>query len=373
MRERRELAELEVFITRDVVVSTNSREHLGLLDRIDAEVGLEVEIQVEHVGRIVGRLGHNSNHHLFDVVGSCRRGRCLDNNRFRHIPRRRCFHRSDRLRRSQRLYRSTLRRSLVPHAQAPVLDFELGVVVTAEFGEPRVPASPIGDTIVVTELIGIAPASVRRRHPADERHRQLRTEASSEAQCVLYGVAAAGRQVQAPELRIDFLIVRYGRHDTGLKRLDCNDVFDAGAHRVSREALRVGDHDLVSLVAEYRAQCEDFGRRAAAARWRIRLVRHEHRLRCQLFTRDAVLAFGFRDQLFHDGRYVVDIEPCTMECAVCRDRTQHLGDRLQASFPRRVCGLHDERSGAHTRDHAVATPVERRCRILRVLVGRRST
>ena len=49
-------------------------------------------------------------------------------------------------------------------------------------------------------------------------------------------------------------------------------VLDAGAHRMARESLGIGNHDLVSLGAENRAQCVDLGRRAAATCGRVGLV-----------------------------------------------------------------------------------------------------
>src|SRR5262249_57501937 len=57
MRQRREVAQLELVVTRDVVGLPNRREGLGLLHGVDPEVGLEVEVERQHVGRVaeIGR------------------------------------------------------------------------------------------------------------------------------------------------------------------------------------------------------------------------------------------------------------------------------------------------------------------------------
>ena len=58
----RELPQLEIVLARDVVGLAHRGKGLGLLDRVDAEVGLEVELEVEHVGRIPGLLGDDRQH-----------------------------------------------------------------------------------------------------------------------------------------------------------------------------------------------------------------------------------------------------------------------------------------------------------------------
>ena len=50
------IAELAIFVARNVVDFADGGEHLGLLDRVDAEIGFEVEIEIEHVGRVAGFL-----------------------------------------------------------------------------------------------------------------------------------------------------------------------------------------------------------------------------------------------------------------------------------------------------------------------------
>ena len=49
VRQGREVAELQVLITRDLEALPHRRENLGLLDGVDAQVGFEVEIGVEQI------------------------------------------------------------------------------------------------------------------------------------------------------------------------------------------------------------------------------------------------------------------------------------------------------------------------------------
>ena len=85
---------------------------------------------------------------------------------------------------------------------------------------------------------------------------------------------------------------------------------------MASKALGVGDNDPVSLLTEDRAQRVDFGRRTATASRCVGLMRHEHGLRRNLCARDGMFAFGLRNQLFHDGRDMLDVEARAMECAI---------------------------------------------------------
>ena len=67
----------------------------------------------------------------------------------------------------------TSRRSLVFDAQATMLDFQVGAVVTAEVIEPVLPAAAIGDAILEAELVGFSSMPVRRRRPSHQRHCEL--------------------------------------------------------------------------------------------------------------------------------------------------------------------------------------------------------
>ena len=63
------VAELEGVVAGDAVALADGGEHLGLLDGVDAEVGFEVEVGVEHVGRVAGLRGDDLEDRGGDVVG----------------------------------------------------------------------------------------------------------------------------------------------------------------------------------------------------------------------------------------------------------------------------------------------------------------
>ena len=62
------VAQLQLVLARDVERLANACEHLGLLHRVDTEIGLEIEIEVEHVSRIAGLLAHEREHLFRDRV-----------------------------------------------------------------------------------------------------------------------------------------------------------------------------------------------------------------------------------------------------------------------------------------------------------------
>ena len=68
VRQRREIAQLEIRIARDVEGRAHRGEHLRLFHGVDAEVGFQVEIQVQHVHRVAGLLGDNRQHLVLDGV-----------------------------------------------------------------------------------------------------------------------------------------------------------------------------------------------------------------------------------------------------------------------------------------------------------------
>ena len=73
MRQRRVITQLAVFVSRNVVDLTDSREQLGLLDRINAQICLKVQIQSEHVLRVASLLTYQSEYPLFYRIGLRRR------------------------------------------------------------------------------------------------------------------------------------------------------------------------------------------------------------------------------------------------------------------------------------------------------------
>ncbi len=68
MLEGRVVAELEFVVAFDVVGGADGGEEFGLFDGVDAEVGFEVEVEVEHVGWVAGLFGDESEDGGGDVV-----------------------------------------------------------------------------------------------------------------------------------------------------------------------------------------------------------------------------------------------------------------------------------------------------------------
>ena len=66
--EGREVAELEALLALDAVGLADRGEGLGLLHGVDAEVGLEVEVHLEHVRGVAGLVGHDLEDLLDDGV-----------------------------------------------------------------------------------------------------------------------------------------------------------------------------------------------------------------------------------------------------------------------------------------------------------------
>ena len=149
----------------------------------------------------------------------------------------------------------------------------------------------IGDAVGIAKSIRAATNPVLGRHPAQQRHADLRTESGSQAQGVLDGIDAAFRQVQRPSSGSTSLKLATGGTQSGFQRLHRDDIFDAGAHGVTGEALGVGDHDLIGGVAEDAAQRVDLRGGAAAARGCVGFVGDEDRLRRDLAPRNAAVRF----------------------------------------------------------------------------------
>ena len=60
--ERREVAQFEVGITDNAEGLPHGGEHLGLFDSVDTEVGLQIQIEGEHLDGIAGFLGDDGEH-----------------------------------------------------------------------------------------------------------------------------------------------------------------------------------------------------------------------------------------------------------------------------------------------------------------------
>ena len=75
------VAQLEVVAARDVICLADGGKYLGLLDRVDAQVGLDVQLEVEHVGRVAGLFADDGQDLLSDGLWPLLRGQ---RNGYRH-------------------------------------------------------------------------------------------------------------------------------------------------------------------------------------------------------------------------------------------------------------------------------------------------
>ncbi|MEI2825285.1 MAG: hypothetical protein V9F04_02005 [Dermatophilaceae bacterium] len=79
MAQGREVAQFHGVVAFDLVVLADGGEDFGLFDGVDAEVGFEVKVGVEQVGRVAGQTGDDLGHLRDDGVtrvGGRRSGVC---------------------------------------------------------------------------------------------------------------------------------------------------------------------------------------------------------------------------------------------------------------------------------------------------------
>ena len=312
---------MEVLVAFDAELFAHGGEDFGLFDGVDAEVGFEVEVDVQQLRWVAGHLRDDPHDLRGQGVGGrgAGRGRCF----------RRGGHRNGRGRslRDGGSGWGRRRGASVDDPQSTVVHLEDGAGPTGGVSQPALPGGLVHDAVGVSELAGCAPTAVGHRGPAQKGHRDLRAEARGQTQCIIHRVGAADGQIQGAELGVGLLVIGHRRDDPGLQRLDRHDVLDAGAHRVAGESLGVGDHDGTRSVAEHPAQGVDLRCRGAATSRSVGLVGDEHRLGGDLCTVDPA---GLRggDQALHDLADVVHVEAGAVEGAVRGDGREHLADRL---------------------------------------------
>ncbi len=350
---------------------THGGEEFRLLDRVYAQVGFQVEVQVEHFRRVTGLLADGRQEIGFDLLRTGgRRWRDFVGQIVSWFYSRRSLHRCeggngsgwDGMRlpgergpgnRSAAVLpagfrRGTGGRALVTDAQGSLDDFQFRGGVTGHIRQPAL----VGRFVHAFTLAGDA---------AQECDGNLRAKAGAEAQGILHGVLAAARKVQVAEGRVRLeavFDVSDGRNKAVFERLDRRHILDADAHGVAGIAFRVGDHHLVGVFTKDTAQGMDLCRRASAARRGVGLMGDEDGLGRDLAAGNAKALLGSLEQGFHHLTDMLHVEPRAMEGAVGRDRGQHLADGAHAALAHGVFGFDDQRSRAHTDNHAVAAAVE---------------
>ena len=286
------VAQGQAVVAFDVVGGSDGGEGLGLLHGVDAEVGFEVQVDVEQVGGVAGLCGHDGHDLLLDPVPGWRRGRGLGHGSSR---RGRSFgdagsdHRSGRGRRVGLSRRDRLRRrcdgrrrrtrhgwAVVVDPQRALGDLSDGRRQPAGRHQPRLPCLGVDDAVLEAELVRLGVTTGRGRHHPIQGHAHLRPEAGAEPQRVADGVRTTVGQVELSQLGVGHLVVRHRGHDPGFDRLDGDDVLDPDAHGMTGESLGVGDHHLTGRGAEDPPEGSDLGLRAASPRRRVGLVGDEH-------------------------------------------------------------------------------------------------
>ena len=177
---------LRAVVAGNAVVLADRGEHLGLLDGVHTEVGLQVKIHIEQIRRITGQLGHDAHHgvgHL--ITGGSRR--------------------SHRRRRYRRRFRRPWSAAATctgwtvgacagagdgaTVAGGPVSTIRSRCCTTSSCGscrtgglrQPAPPGRLVDDPVLIPEFVRQAVATVGHRRPAHQRHRDLRTESSDQA------------------------------------------------------------------------------------------------------------------------------------------------------------------------------------------------
>ena len=72
------IAQLEVFSAWDIEGFAQGQEGLGLFDGIDAQVGFQIQVRLEHVHRVAGFFRDNLQDLVIDIRFACRRGQRLN-------------------------------------------------------------------------------------------------------------------------------------------------------------------------------------------------------------------------------------------------------------------------------------------------------
>ena len=240
-------------------------------------------------------------------------------------------------------------RCAVRHDAQHALD-HLGLrpVVAAHFGEPALVQRAVVDAV---EAAG---------DPPQQRQRDLRAEPCREVNRVVApgsgrrGSASSGPSSGSTSLKL-------GTGGT----MPCSRILTAMTSSIPTpigwpvNPLVLAMTISLRRVAEHATQRGHLGRRAAASRRRVGLVRHEHRLAAPCawrFKPEAALGRG--DEALHRRATWSTSRRVRVERAVARLARQHLDDAAHAALLDGILALHHERARAHAEDHAVPATIE---------------
>ncbi len=153
------------------------------------------------------------------------------------------------------------------------------------------------------------------------------------------------------------------------QNLDGDHIFHAHAHRMSREPFGIGDNQFIGGVAKRLAQRHHFSGRTAPSGGRKGLMGHKHRLRGHGVAIQTKAAFGRSDQIVHHRSNVFYIQPCAVEGAVVGLAAEQFHQAAHAPFAHRIFAFHDEGTGAHAHNRAMASFIKGQRRMIHPIFG----
>ena len=136
-------------------------------------------------------------------------------------------------------------------------------------------------------------------------------------------------------------------------------IFNADAHRMPREALGVGNQDLVRAFAKGRSERFDLRLSRTTACRRVGFMREEDRVRCHRMPVKTPRALHLTDESIDGLRHVFNVETGPVEGGIRHPGPEQFSIGLNATLRRFGVSLHHEGGGSHAEDQAVASPVER--------------
>ena len=202
----------------------------------------------------------------------------------------------------------------------------------------------------------------------------MRTKTCGKPQTVLqFGVVAARREVEVAQFGVLLLVVGDGWNSSGLQAVKHAGIFDTDGHRVTGEALGVGNHELVGRIAKGVAKRLDLRLGRTASGRGVGFVREEHGVGRHGVAVKAPTSLHVGDESVDDLAHVLNIEASAVIGRIRRGRTEHFCNGLDAALLRFRMAFNDKGGGAHAEDQAVAAAVKRQRRFLDDVVRGRST
>ena len=324
--EGREVLDPQRLLACEAVLLADHPEDLGLLDRVDPEVRLEVEIQLEKLTLVTGLLRDDREDILTDLLLAHPGGNAELRAHGRGF---KCLNAGKGLCRKHARFL---------HPQGPVHDLQLGVRDARHLGDPAVVARTVMDPDAV---------------PADDarqEHGKLRAESCGESQNVVRPDRPAPAELGSAQLGV-FLLVVDDRGDLARPEyLQAENVLDLRSLAVTGQPLDARQRDPGPGVAECRAQGLHLGASAACFSRCERFVRDVNHLARDRPPVEAVADFHEFEEALHLGGDMVGVYARLMVGAVGEVGAEQLGDPFHPAPVDGLLCLEDDSRGSHSRD-----------------------